>query len=197
MQTSSPVGTPRRLAQILYRLVVRRGVRWPHWGHDGRTAVWCGLALRHIRRPTDYCAQDSLISVSSRIVYQGAHCDNLGHMWSMHGVWDGWEGFARIAYQCSRLLSRSNLISAGAFHDISKNRKHPHPSLFAHFSFMGLSGPWFQLWHYQLDATSGFWVIASGGLASSSCRGAFGVKIEIFIQRKSQNKQCGLTDNES
>ena len=67
-----------------------------------------------------------------------------------------------------------------------------------HFSFKieswGYRGPWFQLWQYQLDLTSGFWVIASGILARSACWGAFGVKIEIFIQRKSQNKLYGLTD---
>ena len=42
-----------------------------------------------------------------------------------------------------------------------------------------------------------FFSLTSGSLARSACRGAFGVKIDIFIQPKSQNKLCGLTANES
>ena len=65
-------------------------------------------------------------------------------------------------------------------------------TLISHFLFKfgqwSYHGPWFQLWQYQLDVTSGLQVIASDNLVRSAWRGAFGVKIEIFNQWISQNK---------
>ena len=46
------------------------------------------------------------------------------------------------------------------------------------------------------NCPDGFWVIASGTSVDSACRGIFGGKIWVFIQRKSSNQLCGLSRNE-
>ena len=64
------------------------------------------------------------------------------------------------------------------------------------FSSWSYHGAWFQVWRYHLDLATGLWVIASGILVRSACRGIFRGKTWPSIHRKSQNQWCCLTHDE-